>query len=196
MLRVFAAFVAPLALLSILAGCAGAPPQTSTVPEDLRQLQYWQARGRLGISGAGQGGSGSFAWEQQRDRAEVQIRGPIGIGSVRLQMSGPAASPHLRLETADGQVFEANSAWQELESRLGTPIPAQQLRYWMLGVPAPGEHRWLEERTDQTAVLEQDGWRIEYRYTDELSGRLPSRIHAVSGNARVRIVIDRWSLQR
>jgi outer membrane lipoprotein LolB len=197
MARGSVALISCVTLHALLAGCAGAPPQTGTsLPQDLQQLQYWHARGRLGVSGGGQGGSGSFAWEQLRDRADVQIRGPIGIGSVRLHMSGSADSPHLKLETADGQVFEANAAWQELEVRLGAAVPAGKLRYWMLGVPAPGEHQWLEERSDQAAVLEQDGWRIEYRYSEELSARLPSRIHATSGDARVRILIDRWSFDR
>jgi outer membrane lipoprotein LolB len=194
MSRSFTAFAAALVLL---AGCAGAPPRSGTaLPEDLRELRYWQARGRLGVSGTDQGGSGTFAWEQSRDRADVQIRGPIGIGSVRLQMSGSADNPHLRLETADGQLFEADTAWQELESRLGTPVPAQKLRYWMIGLPAPGEHRWIEEPAEESAVLEQDGWRIEYRYSNESATRLPSRIHAANGNARVRIIIDRWSFER
>jgi outer membrane lipoprotein LolB len=183
MSRGFTAFAVALLLLGMLAGCAGAPPRSGTaLPEDLHDLRYWQARGRLGVSGTGQGGSGTFAWEQSRDRADVQIRGPIGIGSVRLQMSGSADNPHLRLETADGQLFEADTAWQELESRLGAPIPAQKLRYWMIGLPAPGEHRWIEEPANRSAVLEQDGWRIEYQYSDEFVGR-------------VRIVIDRWSLE-
>ena len=45
-------------------------------------------------------------------------------------------------------------------------------------------------------VLEQDGWRIEYRYSDEFGARLPTRIRAASGEARVRIAIDRWSFDR
>lgn len=190
-------FIALLVLCAAMAGCAGAPPRTGTaLPEDLTQLAYWQARGRLGVSGAGNGGSGSFAWEQNRDRANVQIRGPVGIGSVRLQMAGSGASPTLRMETGDGQVFQAEHAWTELEARLGAPVPAGKLRYWMLGVPAPGEHRWLSDPQSEMPTLEQDGWRIEYQYSDQYGGRLPRRIRAASGEAQVRIVVDRWSFDR
>lgn len=188
--------LAQLLALSALAGCATAPSSITTLPEDLTQLQHWQAHGRLGVSGGGQGGSGTFDWQQARDRADVQIRGPIGIGSVRLQMAGTGDTSRLRLETADGQVYEADTAWRELELRLGTRVPAENLRYWMVGIPAPGDHQWPAPRSGESAVLEQDGWRIEYRYSDEFAGRLPERIHASSGDARVRIVIDRWSLER
>lgn len=189
--------LALLSALTLLSGCANIPSRGAgtALPEDLRDLAYWQARGRLGVSGGEGGGSGTFAWEQRRDRADVQIRGPIGIGSVRLQMSGPENAPRLRLETGDGKVFSAEDAWGELEARLGAPVPAGKLRYWMLGLPAPGEHRWLE--VGAAPVLEQDGWRIEYQYAGEPAGaRLPMRIRAASGSARVRIVIDRWSFDR
>lgn len=182
---------------AMLAGCAGLKTQPGTaIPPDLKDLVHWQAHGRLGVSGGAGGGSGTFNWAQHKDDAQIQIRGPVGIGSVRLQMSGSAADPQLRLETSDGQVFSAETAWNELEARLGAPVPAGKLRYWMLGLPAPGEHQWITDPQSETPTLEQDGWRIEYRYSDEFGGRLPSRIRAASGDARVRIVIDRWSFDR
>jgi outer membrane lipoprotein LolB len=188
--------------IALLSGCASLGSRTGgvAVPADLHQLSYWQARGRLGVSGGEGGGSGTFAWEQRKDRADVQIRGPIGIGSVRLQMSGSPSSPRVQLETGDGKVFSADAAWGELEARLGAPVPAGSLRFWMLGLPAPGEHRWASDPSTDAPVLEQDGWRIEYQYTDPYAGdstaRLPARIRASSGAARVRIVIDRWSFDR
>jgi outer membrane lipoprotein LolB len=188
--------------MALLSGCASLGSRTGgTAPANLHELAYWQARGRLGVSGGEGGGSGTFAWEQRKDRADVQIRGPIGIGSVRLQVSGSPSDPRVQLETGDGKVFSADAAWGELEARLGAPVPAGSLRYWMLGLPAPGEHRWASDPFSDAPVLEQDGWRIEYQYTDPYSGestaaRLPARIRASSGGARVRIVIDRWSFDR
>lgn len=185
-----------VAACAVIVGCASVPTRPGTaIPQDLTQASHWEARGRLGVSGGGSGGSGSFAWEQRKDRADVRIRGPIGIGSVRLQMtgSGSGAAPRLKMETGDGQVFEADAAWSELESRLGARVPADKLRYWMLGLPAPGEHRWLSDPASEMPMLEQDGWRIEYQYSDTFGARLPRRIRAASGEARVRIVVDLWS---
>jgi outer membrane biogenesis lipoprotein LolB len=65
----------------------------------------------------------------------------------------------------------------------------------MLGLAAPGEHQWSEPDASGTVVLQQEGWRIAYqRYSTEFGPRLPMRIQASSGAARVRIVIDRWRL--
>jgi outer membrane lipoprotein LolB len=185
-----------LILVVFIAGCASAP-RPSGVPAniDLEHLDSWHARGRLGVSGPENGGSGSFDWQQRGDRTEVQIRGPVGVGSVRLQLRGDPASPELKLETADGRKLESAAAWDELEARLGAPVPAGNLRYWILGLAAPGAHQWHEPAADGVVTLEQGGWRIDYqRYSTEPGARVPVRMTASNGEARVRIVVDRWQL--
>jgi outer membrane lipoprotein LolB len=65
----------------------------------------------------------------------------------------------------------------------------------MLGLAAPGEHRWHEENSEGVVTLEQGGWRIDYqRYSTEFGPRIPVRMRASNGDARVRIVVDRWQL--
>ena len=183
-------------LVVFIAGCATAPRSTGVPANiDLEHLDRWQARGRLGVSGPENGGSGSFDWQQRGDRTQVQIRGPVGVGSVRLELHGDPSSPALTLETADGRKLESTAAWDELEARLGAPVPAGNLRYWMLGLAAPGEHQWHEPGPDGVVTLEQGGWRIDYqRYSTEPGARVPVKMSASNGEARVRIVVDRWQL--
>ncbi|HEU4652992.1 MAG TPA: lipoprotein insertase outer membrane protein LolB [Steroidobacteraceae bacterium] len=189
---VIAAFVA------LLSGCAHQPTlPTGPIPADLSQLERWQAHGRIAVSGPENGGSGSFNWQQQRDRSDIAIHGPIGIGSVNLKLHGNANDPKVELRTTKGEVFEGDMAWRELEARLGAPVPAGYLRYWMLGLPAPGEYQWLSQDPQGSATLEQSGWQIEYQqYSDDPGARVPKRIRAANGLARVRIVIDSWQLGR
>jgi len=179
---------------ALLAGCATAP-QHPPVTVPLEQLDRWQAHGRIGVSGPEGGGSGSFDWRQVNDAADVQIRGPVGIGSVRLQVRGEPNAPELQLQTGDGATLESEQAWTELEARLGATLPAGNLRYWLLGLAAPGEHRWSEPNANGEKSLEQQGWRIDYqRFSDQFGAKVPVRLRASSGEARVRIVIDRWRL--
>lgn len=187
---------AALATLFVLSGCAHVASRPSVpVPADLGQLDQWQARGRIGVSSVAGGGSGSFQWLQHGDRADVRIRGPVGIGSVRLQVQGDSANPDVALETSDGVKLESQAAWDELEARLGASVPAGRLRFWMLGIAAPGEHQWQEAAGDGAKTLEQDGWRIDYQqYSDEPGAHMPVRMRATSGETRVRIVVDRWQL--
>lgn len=183
-------------VLSLGAGCVGVPTRPVTdVPSDLAQLQRWHAHGRLGVSGPAGGGSVSFDWQQRGDRTDLQLRGPVGIGSVLLQLRGNPLDPELKLQTSDGLKLESEAAWGELEARLGAQVPAGSLRYWMLGLAAPGEHRWIAEGDAGGATLEQAGWRIAYqRYSSDPGARVPVKMSATSGDARVRIVVDRWQL--
>jgi outer membrane lipoprotein LolB len=185
-----------LVFAAMLAGCAHQPTRPSgPIPADLTQLDRWHAHGRIAVSAAQNGGSGSFDWEQQRDFSNVDIHGPIGIGSVNLKLRGDATHPRVELRSSKGESFEGDAAWRELETRLGAAVPAGYLRYWMLGLPAPGDHQWLTEDPHGSATLEQSGWQIEYQqYSDDPGARVPVRIRASNGAARVRIVIDRWRL--
>jgi outer membrane lipoprotein LolB len=194
--RLLAGIACALALLS---GCATPTQRTPSAPGEpkiaLEQLDRWQARGRIGISGPNGGGSGSFEWQQRADAANVQIRGPVGIGSVRLQVTGDASHPELQLQTGDGATLQSDAAWSELESRLGAVLPAGNLRYWLLGLAAPGEHEWHPVNEAGEVTLEQQGWRIDYqRYSEDAGAKVPVRLRATSGDARVRIVVDRWQL--
>lgn len=188
--------VSLLLALVVLTGCANLAQRPVTpLPVDLTRLDRWQANGRIGVSGTQGGGSGSFDWQQRGDRADVQIRGPVGIGSVNLQVQGEAADPQLRLQTSDGGKLESQAAWDELEARLGARVPAGSLRFWMLGIAAPGEHQWHEQDLQGVVTLEQGGWRIDYqRYSDDPGAHVPVRIRASNGDTRVRIVVDRWKL--
>jgi outer membrane lipoprotein LolB len=190
-------FVVSLVTSLILAGCAATTARrgNAPLPADLQQLDQWTAHGRMAVSGPAGGGSGSFDWQQRAANAQVQLRGPVGIGSVHLEVDGAADHPQLKLETADGRKLESDAAWHELEARLGAPVPAGNLRFWMLGLAAPGEHEWLAQDANGVTRLMQGGWQIDYQnYSDEPGLKVPMRIRASSGDAKVRIVIDRWQL--
>ncbi|HMN46407.1 MAG TPA: lipoprotein insertase outer membrane protein LolB [Povalibacter sp.] len=185
-----------LVVTTALAACVSQPQRAPVqIPEDLNELARWQARGRIGVSGVAGGGSGSFEWRQDGDRADIQIRGPVGIGSVRLQVEGDEADPQVRLQTGDGVTLESQAAWDELEARLGAPVPAGHLRFWMLGLAAPGDHAWDAAAAAGQKALEQDGWRIVYQqYSSDAGAPVPVRMNANNGATRVRIVVDRWQL--
>lgn len=174
-----------------LTGCSLTPRIEPVANREPSELTNWQASGRIAVAGANTGGSGSFVWQQQGARAQVQMHGPIGIGSLKLTLTDEI----IRIETADGQVFEANEAQAELTARLGAYVPARNLRYWLVGVAAPSEHQW--SNSADTATLIQENWRIDYQRYGVTSGtRLPTKLVAVNGPARVRIVIDRWALDK
>jgi outer membrane lipoprotein LolB len=175
--------------MATLSGCSLTPRIEPVTNREPSELTDWQASGRIAVAGANTGGSGSFVWLQHGARAQVQMHGPIGIGSLKLTLTDET----IRIETADGQIFEADEAQSELTARLGAYVPARNLRYWLVGIAAPGDHEWSSSA--EITTLTQENWRIDYQRYGVTSGtRLPSKLVAVNGPARVRIVIDRWGL--
>ncbi len=189
-MRVFQ-LTAAAAIALLLTACVApvSRNQGSERPVELATLSQWRATGRMAVAADGSGGSGSFDWQQQGNQTRIQIQGPLGVGGMKLFIEDDA----VQLEASDGRRLESQAAWTELEARLGAPVPARNLRYWMLGLPAPGPAQWRSQSVPRT--LEQDGWVIVYdRSIEQAGAQLPTRLTATSGTSRVRLVIDQWVL--
>lgn len=186
-----AGLLLPLAVL--LAGCAAAPPSRVLPPPDPDALAGWTATGRLALAAGDEGGSGSFIWSQAGESARLQVRGPLGAGGLVIETDGQS----LRLVEGNGRIIDSESARQELTRRLGADLPLASLRYWMLGVPAPGsESRVLPGRRPPLRVIEQSGWRVgidEFRSVAGFS--LPVRLTATTDRARLKVVVSAWDLE-
>lgn len=184
--------LALLILTSVISGCATPHKQTVASTRDAASLHEWQARGRIAVSGATDGGSGSFTWSQHGSTANVQIRGPIGIGNLHLTIDDSS----LKIDAGSGHHYVDQEAEEDLTERLGAPVPASDLRFWLVGIAAPGDHIWEPSATPDSATLIQHAWRIDFQRFDGSSGvRLPAKFVAVSGPAKVRVVIDRWNVK-
>src|SRR5512144_217817 len=122
--------------LLLLAGCAMRPvtPATSARLPDPAQLTEWSARGRLAVAANGEGGSGTFTWEQAGPQTQLRLRGPLGAGGLDIATDGAT----LRVQDAAGHAVDGDAARAALERQLGVALPLAELRYWLLGVPAPG----------------------------------------------------------
>jgi outer membrane lipoprotein LolB len=179
-----------------LAGCASvrAPPTAGTTA-DPDQLTEWAARGRIGITAGGEGGSGSFSWQQVAGRTELSLRGPLGAGGLDLVTDGT----QLQLRDAAGQALDGDTARTELERRVGGPLPLAQLRYWMLGVPAPARDgpgsAPVQMATGSVPGFVQDGWVVTLDEARVVGGwRLPVRLSATTAWVRIKLVVDDWQL--
>jgi outer membrane lipoprotein LolB len=96
----------------------------------------------------------------------------------------------------NGDSVEGEAAHQFVASEIGVPLPVAELRYWLVGVPAPGlMHQENIGADGRLESLEQGGWRLRYsRY--EMVGELalPARIEIESTAARLRLVVSHWAL--
>lgn len=185
-----------LACAWLVAGCATTTvegPAGAARAPDPEQFTQWTARGRLALVAAGEGGSGSFVWQQRSERTELALRGPLGAGGLQLVADGE------RLELSDptGRPLDGDAARAELERRLGARLPLLELRFWLLGIPAPAAAGAgpVQPATGAVPGFVQSGWVVSYEaYQSQDGWQLPSRLTATTAGTRVRIVVDDWTL--
>jgi outer membrane lipoprotein LolB len=189
--------VASVAALA-LAGCVAAPvarPPGPVAPESrraaLQALDAWSMAGRVAVASGERGASASLDWRQAGGGSDIELRGPFGTGALRVSLSDG------ELSLSDGESrLEGEDARRYLEGELGLELPVRELRYWVLGVPAPGSE-WEETAGpgDLPQRIVQRGWTVTYeRYRRVAGADLPGRMTAESGSARVRLAVSRWEL--
>ncbi len=190
-----------LVVAGLLAGCAsmvqpaGAPNRAAWHARQKRliRLDNWHLQGRIGVITSRRGGSASFDWRQQGAHITLFFSGPFGLGAVKLW--GTASEMHVK--DARGRTWVSYAPQQALASTLGWPLPVGSLRYWVLGLPAPGVDRELEIGAHGLLRgLQQQGWSVRYgAYLHHAGWLLPQRLLLVRGTTRIKLIVSQWTLE-
>lgn len=196
------------ASLVLLAACAAQPtkqlPPMDSAVAAARQAQReaglapfaaWALQGRVALSNGRDGGSGRIDWRQDGARYEVALSAPVTRQSWRL--TGDAAGA--RLEGLQGGTRQGADAGSLLLEATRWEIPVAALASWARGLRADDSHGLATLRyaaDGRLARIEQGGWVIDYgdwRASAIPGIELPNRLNASRGEARVRLIVDRWS---
>ena len=191
-----------LVVLMFTGGCALQPtvPGTSVAwgerRTQLAEMSEWQARGRIAVKSVDGGGQGNIQWFQAGAGSRVLLRGPFGVGGYEIAWD----AERIEVIGKSGEIEIAysgpNAAEQFLLDQLGWSFPAMSLRYWMLGVPDPEFDSDEQFDTDGWLVgIRQNGWSVGYDGFKVWNNIwLPKRLVLNHDEARVKLVIDNWSL--
>ncbi len=190
-------FICAVLLITALTGCKTLPPATSAPSGSwearrtaLQARDSFDLNGRIGVAAGQDGFNAKLRWQQQGDRSQLSLDGPLGVGGVRITAKGDA----LTVLNSRGEQLDSEAAKREIQARLGFEPPLASLRYWVLGVPDPA--RPADEMLDESqrlATLQQDGWQIAYGgYTDVQGQSLPAKMTLTRESVRVRLVVDGW----
>jgi outer membrane lipoprotein LolB len=153
---------------------------------------HWTITAHIGVSDGKDGGSGDLVWKQNGDDYDFTVHAPVTGKTWKL--SGDAS--HATLEGVDPQPDIDSNPEKLLKERLGWDVPLSKLGAWARGLRAPGSQAQTQfDAQDLPAVIEQDGWKVEYRdwYADR-SPPLPRKLFASRGSAHVRMSIENWSI--
>jgi outer membrane lipoprotein LolB len=196
-MRRLAAAVACLLLVS----CSG----RQIIPEDreaaelafqqrisaMESMTSWDLSGKLSVDDGEDGGSGRLSWMVRDESSIMNFRGALGKGAWQLDQSPGFA----QLSKADGSINRASSVNELLQKEVGWHIPVNALKWWALGVSAPGETQLQDiDGNGRLLALQQHGWNISfsrYRFFGNLE--LPARIDAVRGPYRVKMAVSNWT---
>lgn len=160
----------------------------------LQALDGWNLDGRVAVAAGDDGFSGGLNWEQRGEKAEITLRGPIGGAAILIQVDGVQT-----IVTDDrGVTYDGEEARRFIRQNLGpeSPLPIAEMRYWLVGVPAPGSpHDETLDDDRRLSALTQSGWQIRYdRYGTVGVLTLPARIDMTTEGLRLRVAVSDWRL--
>jgi len=186
----------------LLSGCAaerGRPGDAQSLDRQqarerqLSAITDWSLRGRMAVSGGGDGGSGQLHWQQADGRVEFEVRAPVSRQTWRLVIDAGGA----RIDGLEGGERRGPDAHALLLKTVGWDLPLASLDAWVRGMRASGPARLEFDADGLPTLLEQDGWRVEYRGWDRRQAPpLPSRVFASRDGHRVRLAIESWTQGR
>ena len=189
--------VAACAVLMLAGGCVTLPPAVDAGSwagrrAELQALRVFSLDGRVAVATSDQGFSGGLAWQQDGARAQIDLRGPLGGTALSIHLDGT----RMTVTDSHGTSITGDAARDYVLSEIGAPLPLAELRYWLVGVPAPQLPFQETIGPDgRLAGLVQAGWQLRYSRYQTVGGlALPARIDIESAAARLRLVVSDWKL--
>jgi len=179
-----------LLLVFLLTGCASAPPVA------VQRAPFIDApfafSGRLAVK-QGQNRDGVNLHWVHRGYDEITLLGPLGYTAGRIYRDDRGAT----LDDAYGKHYAASDVESLMEKALGWSVPLEDLRYWLVAVPAPeGDFKIERNAKGQLVMLTQQGWEISYtRYSSSKVDALPLEIGMARDGMEVFLKIDSWEAQ-
>jgi len=190
-----------MAVLMLSAGCRTLSPGAEVGPgadapwpeqrAALEKLDRYGLSGRVAVAAQGQGFSASLRYQQQPRSSNLALDGPLGIGGLRVDIEGD----DIAIATSRGEKLDGQAARDELERRLGFQLPLTELRWWLLGLPAPGEVSLNQDGgSGEIRDFTQNGWHVSINSrAPGLGFALPQRLTAERDGARLKLLVEQWS---
>lgn len=198
--------VAAVALLLLAAGCtnqtlvksspigqpnSGLSDRVALHQQSLKKINKWQLRGKIGVRSPDYSGSAFINWQQQQETFDIRINGPLGQGSIHIK----GTPENITLAQNGAPSNPSLAPKQQLKQALGWDFPAQQLRFWAIGLPAPHSKytaKWNSSESLET--LEQDYWKISFQRYTRHKTPMPEKIVLQREDIKLTLIIKKWNI--
>ena len=191
-------------VLAFLAGCGSVSrlPDISESQKEafwvrnqiqLEALQSWIMSGRLGLRVPQRSGSMSIEWQQHDLNYKIYLDGPFGQSIAEIVGTDRLVSARV----SDGQEIFGPTPEYLMLQLTGWDFPVSSLKYWIKGIPAPGEKAEVQLNNQGYAQqIRQYGWQVDYlRFSSDKGLQIPSRLRASNGDIQLTLVVSDWELQ-
>lgn len=191
-----------LLMMLLLGACQTAPKNVDDGLEifnpDFFAAQYqqrsdnhsWSLKGVFSFANAVENANGKVFWDQADGDTKIQLFGPLGVGSVTLDVRPGIASMQ-----QGKKKYSAPNSDELMLKVLGWKMPLESLNYWLYGLAAPDQKaRYRSGEKGEIVELSQSGWVIrfkQYRQVDGFSLLMPRKIFATHAETEtdVRLVV-------
>ncbi len=190
---------AAVAVALLGSGCATMTPPVQTGGRaerraELQALDDWNLRGRVAVAAGADGFSGGLNWAQRGERAEIELRGPMGGTAILIQVDGIDYA----VTDERGRTYDGDDARRFVEQNFspGSALPIVEMRYWLVGAPAPGSpYTEMPGEGGLLSGIEQSGWTVRYDRHRAVGGlALPERLEMTTQGVRLRVSVSDWRL--
>lgn len=179
-----------------LSGCANLQTTLSATDESwserqirLNEVKTWELNARMSLTTPEQTQSFNIQWQEQPEQYHIRVMSTFGQTGALIW----GTPQGVEVTTADG-TWSGARLEDYVSSELELSLPFSALRYWLLGIPAPGEIGQLQVDANQRLEqLTQHQWQLTYRGYDTQVD-LPQRLRLEHQNWRLNVVIQSWDL--
>jgi outer membrane lipoprotein LolB len=187
-----------MAFAALLPGCAlfrtetVRPPVLAEAKQSLYALKAWRMEGRIGVQTSEDAWQANLFWDHDAAQDRLRVSGPLSQGMVSIIVQKDL----IYINEGNGVTELSRNPDAKLRERLGFAVPLSSLRYWMLGIPAPGlPYDPIREGDDSPSGFRQSGWAIRVeRFINVGSRTLPQKMLVEGSGVRLKIVTDNWEI--
>ena len=125
----------------------------------LDSIEQWNIKGKLAVRAGNRGGHAALVWRLDPDQNErIGLSGPLGGGRVAITQTPAGAT----LKDTRGNVFEGANATVVVTEQLGWPVPFEQLKSWVRGLPASSAYQLELDAEGRITYLNDGDWQVRY----------------------------------
>ena len=156
----------------------------------------WIFEGVVGVSISGKGQSARVLWERAPEKYEINLFGPLNIGSVNIKYNNGI----YEFINDNGDKYQDRNPEKLLNQILGYSLPLLGADYWILGMIDPS-YKYNNIKLNEYGSLSnisQAGWDIKYLNYKVYNGIMMPNIiifYNSDEDLRIKLVIKKWAFK-